>query len=62
MKPKWWNKAKKQLSQRDKVMKKLLNAYKGHLTTRNNFFYSLTRSIISATDFSFCSRLSFSKI
>ena len=47
MKPKWWNKAKKQLCQRDKVMKKLLSAYKGHLTTRNNFFYSLTRSIIS---------------
>ena len=47
MKPKWWNKAKKQLSQRDIVMKKLLSVYKGHLTTRNNFFYSLTRSIIS---------------
>ena len=47
MKPKWWNKAKKQLSQRDKVMKKLLSVYKGHLTTRNNFFYSLSRSIIS---------------
>ena len=47
MKPKWWNKAKKQLSKRDVVMKKLLSVYKGHLTTRNNFFYSLTRSIIS---------------
>ena len=47
MKPKWWNKAKKQLRKRDKVMKKLLSVYKGHLTTRNNFFYSLTRSIIS---------------
>ena len=47
MKPKWWNKAKKQLSKRDIVMKKLLSVYKGHLTTRNNFFYSLTRSIIS---------------
>ena len=47
MKPKWWNKAKKQLSKRDTVMKKLLSVYKGHLTTRNNFFYSLTRSIIS---------------
>jgi len=47
MKPKWWNKAKKQLSERDIVMKKLLSVYKGHLTTRNNFFYSLTRSIIS---------------
>ena len=47
MKPKWWNKAKKQLRKRDIVMKKLLSVYKGHLTTRNNFFYSLTRSIIS---------------
>ena len=28
-------------------MKRLINSYKGHLTTRNNFFYSLTRSIIS---------------
>ena len=47
MKPKWWNKSKRQLSKRDRVMKKLLTIYKGHLTTRNNFFYSLTRSIIS---------------
>ena len=47
MKPKWWNKAKRKLSKRDIVMKKLLSVYKGHLTTRNNFFYSLTRSIIS---------------
>ena len=28
-------------------MSKLLKSYKGYLTTRNNFFYSLTRSIIS---------------
>ena len=47
MKPKWWNKSKRQLRKRDRVMKKLLIVYKGHLTTRNNFFYSLTRSIIS---------------
>ena len=47
MKPKWWNKGKKHLHKRDKVMGKLLSVYKGHLTTRNNFFYSLTRSIIS---------------
>ena len=47
MKPKWWNKSKKELSKRDRVMKKLLTIYKGHLTTRNNFFYSLTRSITS---------------
>ena len=47
MKPKWWNKGKTYLYKRDKVMRKLLSLYKGHLTTRNNFFYSLTRSIIS---------------
>ena len=47
MKPKWWNKGKIHLLRRDKIMKKLLKAYSGHLTTRNNFFYSLTRSIIS---------------
>ena len=47
MKPKWWNKSKRQLRKRDRVMKKLLTIYKGHLTTRNNFFYSLTRSITS---------------
>ena len=47
MKPKWWNKGKTHLCTRDKVMRKLLSVYNGHLTTRNNFFYSLTRSIIS---------------
>ena len=47
MKPKWWNKGKTHLHKRDKVMGKLLSVYKGHLTTRNNFFYSLTRSITS---------------
>ena len=47
MKPKWWNKGKTHLYKRDKVMRKLLSVYKGHLTTRNNYFYSLTRSIIS---------------
>ena len=47
MKPKWWNKGKRYLSKRDKVMCKLLAEYKGHLTTRKNFFYSLSRSIIS---------------
>ena len=47
MKPKWWNKGKRYLSKRDKVMRKLLSEYKGQLTTRKNFFYSLSRSIIS---------------
>ena len=47
MKPKWWDKGKRYLAKRDKVMRKLLGTYHGHLTTRKNFFYSLTRSIIS---------------
>ncbi len=47
MKPNWWEKGKRCLVKRDKVMRKLLSAYKGHLTTRKNFFYSLSRSIIS---------------
>tara|TARA_B100002051_G_scaffold221898_1_gene216004 strand:- start:200 stop:817 length:618 start_codon:yes stop_codon:yes gene_type:complete len=47
MKPKWWNKSKRYISKKDKVMARLIKSYKGHLTTRNNFFYSLTRSIVS---------------
>ncbi len=47
MKPKWWNKAKRHLLKKDKVMRRLFKTYNGYLTTRNNFFYSLTRSIIS---------------
>ena len=47
MKPRWWDKGKRYLSRRDKVMKNLIKSYKGHLTTRKNFFYSLSRSIIS---------------
>ncbi len=47
MKPKWWERSKKYLSKKDKVMHRLIKSYKGHLTTRKNFFYSLSRSIIS---------------
>ena len=45
-KPVYWEKAKRYLS-KDKVMFNLISKFKGHLTSRNNFFYSLTRSIIS---------------
>jgi len=46
-KPIYWNKAKKILSKRDKVMKKLINNYKdGNLITRNDIFFSLCKSII----------------
>ena len=45
--PKYWSKAKKILSKRDKVMKKLINDYKdGSLVTRNDVFFSLCKSII----------------
>ena len=50
MKPKWWDKGKRYLIKRDKVMRRLFTLYKGHLTTRKNFFYSLSRSIISSSD------------
>ena len=45
--PKYWNKAKKILSKKDKVMKKLILNYKdGNLVTRNDVFFSLCKSII----------------
>ena len=45
--PKYWAKAKRILSKRDKVMKALINNYKdGHLVTRNDVFFSLCKSII----------------
>jgi|TARA_B110001452_G_scaffold4317_1_gene3997 DNA-3-methyladenine glycosylase II len=46
-KPLYWNKAKRILSRRDKVMKKLISNYKdGNLITRNDVFFSLCKSII----------------
>ncbi len=46
-KPLYWNKAKKVLSKKDKVMKKLIAQYKdGSLTTRNDIFFSLCKSIV----------------
>ena len=45
--PTYWNKAKKVLSKKDKVMKKLILKYKdGSLVTRNDVFFSLCKSII----------------
>jgi len=45
--PKYWDKAKRTLSKRDKVMKVLINNYKdGNLVTRNDVFFSLCKSII----------------
>jgi len=45
--PKYWAKAKRILSKRDKVMKALINNYKdGNLNTRNDVFFSLCKSII----------------
>jgi DNA-3-methyladenine glycosylase II len=45
--PKYWTRAKRILSKRDKVMKKLITNYKdGNLITRNDIFFSLCKSII----------------
>ena len=45
--PKYWNKAKKYLSKKDKVMKILIKKYSEKtLTTRKDIFFSLCKSII----------------
>jgi len=46
-KPEYWNKAKRILSKRDKIMRKLIYNYKDRsLVTRNDIFFSLCKSII----------------
>ncbi len=46
-KPKYWNRAKRILSKKDKIMRKLINKYKDKtLVTRNDVFFSLCKSII----------------
>ena len=45
--PIYWHKAKKILSRRDKVLKKIIQKYsKGHLTSRNDPFFSICRTIV----------------
>ena len=48
--PKYWNKAKKYLSKRDKTMSRLIKNYKSPseviLTSRRDIFFSLCKSII----------------
>ena len=45
--PKYWSKAKKLLSKKDPVLKKIIKKFnKGYLKTRNNPFFSLCRTII----------------
>ena len=45
--PKYWNKAKKLLSKRDPVLRKIIKKFnKGYLKTRNNPFFSLCRTIV----------------
>ena len=48
--PKYWNKAKKYLSKKDKVISKLIKNYKSPseiiLTSRKDIFFSLCKSII----------------
>ncbi len=45
--PKYWNKAKKILSKKDPVLKKIIKKFnKGYLKSRNDPFYSLCRTIV----------------
>ena len=44
--PVYWHKAKKYLSKKDKIMAHLIKNHTGHLTTRNDVFFSLCKSII----------------
>ena len=45
--PAYWNNAKRILSKRDPVLRKIINKFnKGFLTTRNDPFFSLCRTII----------------
>jgi len=45
--PKYWNKAKKLLSKRDLVLRKIIKKFnKGYLKTRNKPFFSLCRTIV----------------
>lgn len=47
MKPKYWNKGKIYLSNKDKVLKKLIQTYKNeYLNLNSNYFHSLINSII----------------
>ena len=47
MKPKYWNKGKSYLSNKDKVLKKLIQTYKNeYLNLNSNYFHSLINSII----------------
>ena len=45
--PKYWNKAKKALSRKDPVMRKIIKKYKnGFMKSRNDPFFSLCRTIV----------------
>ncbi len=45
--PKYWHEAKKLLSKRDPILKKIIKKFnKGYLKTRNNPFFSLCRTIV----------------
>jgi len=45
--PAYWQKAKKKLSTKDPVLKKIMKKYnKGFLTSRNNPFFSICRTIV----------------
>ena len=45
-KPRYWQEAKKVLSKKDKVLKKIILNYSGILTSRKDPFFSLCKSIV----------------
>tara|TARA_Y100001936_G_scaffold239431_1_gene272556 strand:- start:605 stop:1222 length:618 start_codon:yes stop_codon:yes gene_type:complete len=44
--PIYWTKAKQHLSKKDKRLSKIIQSHEGALSTRNNPFYSLCKSIV----------------
>ena len=47
LRPFYWNKAKRILAKKDPVLRKIIKKYnKGFLSTRNNPFFSLCRTIV----------------
>jgi DNA-3-methyladenine glycosylase II len=45
-KPKYWEQGKSFLKKKDKTLKKIIDAYPGHLKARKDPFFSLARSIV----------------
>ena len=58
--PLYWNKAKKYLSKKDKVMKKLIEKYSdASLTTRKNIFLSRLQTLFRSSKCETCIKFMF---